>query len=442
MRRKFLLSIITAVFFISGVFFVSVDYFKIYAAAEKTLSAGTAKINITPKGPIPMSGYPDRKDPSTGIHDPLFIRALVLDIDGYRVAIISCDLIKYCNKRVLDIAKKRFNISYLLICSSHTHSGPEFGEYSSPDYNSPYARSVEKAMIDGLDEALKNMFPARISSGYKSFPALGYNRLTNRGDAPAMWEDREKIPYGPVDPEVGVIKIEDKNGNTRVVLMQYACHAVTNYTNYDISADYPGPAAKKVEEAFGNNTICMFIQGGAGNINPMFQSPDRNGPNDETQTDYSQMEKVGSILADEVINLTKSLSPQLREKITLKAVCDSLKFTKRFDKKYIFNIHFTTILINDDIAIAAFPGEPMVWNQIFWKERAPVPHPFFFGYSYSSGGDFPGYVPDIRSAAYGGYGASDDYIIQIGAAEAIMNRHLENLYRLKGILKDEPLVRK
>lgn len=405
------------------------------------LYVGTAKADITPAGPVQMSGYGERKEPSTGIHDRLNMRALVLDVDGYRVGIISCDLIKYDNKRILDIAKERFNISHLLICSSHTHSGPAFGNYMSPDYKSEYPKKVEKAMIDGLEEALKNMFPARISAGYKSFPQLGYNRLANRGNEPAMWEDRERIPYGPVDPEVGVIKIEDNSGVPRVIIMQYACHAVVNYTNYDISADYPGVAAAKVEKEFGNNTICMFVQGGAGDINPMFQSPDRKGPNDETQTDYSMIEKVGSILGNEVIKLVNSLSPEIKSNVSLKAISDSLKFTRRFDKKQILNIHLTTVLINDKIAIATFNAEPLIWNQLFWKKNAEVPYPFFFGYTYSSGGDNPGYVPDIRSASYGGYGAGTSYIIQVGAAEAIMNKHIENLYRLKGILKDTPSSR-
>jgi len=182
----------------------------------------------------------------------------------------------------------------------------------------------------------------------------------------------------------------------------------------------------------------MFVQGGAGDINPMFRSPSRKGPNDETQTDYGRMGKMGSLLADEVIEVAKFLSPKIREKISLKAMSDSLQFTRRFDKEHIFNIHFTTVLINDDIAIATFLGEPLVWNQLFWKENAEASHPFFFGYTYSSGGDFPGYVPDIRSASYGGYGADDDYIIQVGAAEAIMNKHLENFYRLRGIVRDKP----
>ena len=400
------------------------------------LYVGVAKKEITPPVGIRLFGGYNRKGPSVGLHDPLNIRALVLDHNGYRIGIISCDLIKYCNKRILDIAKEKYNISHLLISSSHTHSGPVFGDYYSPDHDLPYARKVEAAMLEGLAEAIDNKFSARISAGYKSFPQFGYNRLTNRGEARAMWRNTEMLSYGPVDPEVGVIKIEDKSGNLRVILMQYACHAVSNGINYDISADYPGFAAKKVEEEFGNNTICMFIQGGAGDINPIYTSPHRKSPNDNIKTDYSQMEKIGSLLAEQVIAVAKNLTPKLREKVSLKAKCDSLKFTKRFDKNQVFNIHFTTVLINDEIAIATFLGEPLIWNQLFWKKNAEATYPFFFGYTYSSGGDFPGYVPDIRSASYGGYGADDDYIIQVGAAEAIMNKHLENLYRIKGIKKD------
>ena len=36
---------------------------------------------------------------------------------------------------------------------------------------------------------------------------------------------------------------------------------------------------------------------------------------------------------------------------------------------------------------------------------AEVPVPLFYGYTYSAGGTWAGYVPDLRSAAHGGYGA-------------------------------------
>ena len=48
--------------------------------------------------------------------------------------------------------------------------------------------------------------------------------------------------------------------------MNYACHADVVCQNYAVSADYPGVACRKVEEAFGTNFVCLFVQGAGGNI--------------------------------------------------------------------------------------------------------------------------------------------------------------------------------
>ncbi|MGW8180824.1 MAG: hypothetical protein ACWGQW_19000, partial [bacterium] len=226
----------------------------------------------------------------------------------------------------------------------------------------------------------------------------------------------------------------------------YACHPVVNGHNTGISADYPGVAADKVEKALGSNTICMFVQGGAGDINPMFMTDDEGfmggkGEDYIPQTDYTQMETMGSLLADEVIETAKRLSPQDNDAAILKAKSDSLTFTGRFNKQLGYEVFITTVLINDEIAIATFPGEPFVAFQLFWKEMAEVRHPFFFGYTFT-GGKHPSYVSDIRSAAYGGYGSdTSPNRIEVGAGETIMNRHRENLYRLKGIMRETPKPR-
>ena len=56
-----------------------------------------------------------------------------------------------------------------------------------------------------------------------------------------------------------------------------------------------------------------------------------------------------------------------------------------------------------------------------------------------TGGIKPGYVPDIRSAALGGYGADTKPTgIEVGAGETIMNKHVENFYTLNGLMRTEP----
>jgi hypothetical protein len=390
------------------------------------LRAGTAKINITPENP---------KKP---VHDNVNARVLVLEIGGKRLAFVSVDLGIFTSEHLVATCKEKFGLSQILLSSSHSHSDP----------GSSFRDYYEKQIIEAVGVAVQNMFPARIGAGHRSFPQLGFNRLVVREDGHSResWvsdthypsENPDRIPFGPVDPEVGIIKIEDAKGQPRAVLMNYACHADVVCQNYAVSADYPGVACRKVEEAFGTNFICLFVQGAAGNIESLIISSRRTGPDDPFQTDYNSIERVGHLLSYEAIKLTKSIHANPKE-TTLRYLNDSLKFAGRFDKNKSFDVHICTMLLNDDIAVAAVPGEPFVQLQLDWKQKVNMPHPFVFGYTWYDG-TWPNYIPDIVSAARGGYGADQNgpTMIEVGAGEAIMNKHLENVLRLSGLMRETP----
>jgi pimeloyl-ACP methyl ester carboxylesterase len=396
-------------------------------SASGELRAGTAKVSITPE------------NPSQPVHDKVYARSLVLEVDGKRLAFVSVDLGIYTNEHLVADCKDKFGIAELLLSSSHTHSDP----------GKKYAAFYEEQILKAVEAAVNNMFPAKISAGHRSFPQLGFNRLIVREDGHAResWfsddhytsENPERIPFGPVDPEVGVIRIDDMQGEPRAILMNYACHADVVCLNYAISADYPGAATRKVEEAFGTNVNCLFVQGAGGNIESLIISSRRTGPDDPFQTDYSTIERVGGLLAYETVKLAKTLSPKPGDKTTIKRMDDSLKFTGRFDKDASYDIHISTILINDDIVIATIPGEPFIQLQLDWKKKVDAAHPFLFGYTWYQG-TWPNYIPDIRSAALGGYGADQNgpKMIEVGSGEAIMNKHLENIYKLSGLMRQEP----
>jgi neutral ceramidase len=396
-------------------------------STTEELRAGTAKVSITPE---------DTKKP---LHDKVYARSLVLDVAGERLAIVAVDLGIYTSEHLVALCKEKFGISHLVLSSSHTHSDP----------GRSYAAFYEERLIQTVQAAVNNMFPARISAGHRSFPQLGFNRLVVREDGHAResWfaddhytsENPERIPFGPVDPEVGVIKIDDMDGRPRAIVMNYACHADVVCQNYAISADFPGAATRKVEEAFGNDLNCLFVQGAAGNIESLIISSRRTGPDDPFQTDYSTIERVGGLLAYETVKLARALTPAARKETTIKYMNDSLKFTGRFDKNAAYDVHISTILINDDIVIATFPGEPFIQLQLEWKKKVDMPHPFLFGYTWHDG-TWPNYVPDIKSAARGGYGAdqSNPKMIEVGSGEAVINKHLENMYRLTGLMREEP----
>ncbi|MBM3892698.1 MAG: hypothetical protein FJ388_26565, partial [Verrucomicrobia bacterium] len=95
--------------------------------------AGVAKVKVTPPTPFWMCGYASRTNQSMGVFQDLWARALALrDPHGHRVVIVSCDLIglhRSVSDDVFARAKKRFKLDRadVLLCCSHTHSGPVIG---------------------------------------------------------------------------------------------------------------------------------------------------------------------------------------------------------------------------------------------------------------------------------------------------------------------------
>jgi neutral ceramidase len=406
------------------------------AADDSSLRAGTAKVNITPATDEP-------------IHDSIYARSLVLEGDGVRIAFVAVDLAVFTSPRIEKVCREKYGIRQVMLCSSHNHSEPQPQGKRSFQAGNPFTAFYEDRIIEAVGEAVRTLFPARIAAGRKTFPQLGFNRLIVREDGHAResWfsdshytsENPERIPFGPVDPEVGVIRIDDAQGQPRAILMNYACHADIVCFNYAVSADYPGVACRKVEEAFGNRVTCLFMQGAGGNVESLQISSRRKGPDDPFQTDYAPMVRTGELLAFQAIKLAKSLSPSTGDQ-EIRFMEDSLHFTGRFDTKLDYTIHLSTLLINRDIAIAACPGELFAQLALDWKKQMELAEvqPFLFGYTWSEG-SWPGYVADVRSAALGGYGADQgNNLIEPGAGEAMITRQLVDFYRLNGLMRDKP----
>jgi hypothetical protein len=156
------------------------------------------------------------------------------------------------------------------------------------------------------------------------------------------------------------------------------------------------------------------------------------------EQDFAQVTKMGEALAAEVLRSAKAMPAGRTNRDPIRHTASRLRFQNRWEKEKSIEVGITTVLINREIAIAAVPGEPLVKLQRIWKEQAGVPYPLFYGYTFSNGGVWPGYLPDIKSAANGGYGADAATSIEVGAGETIMNRHLVNLYGLFDMWRDKP----
>lgn len=380
-----------------------------------------------------MGGYANRQGPSTGVHDALYATALVLKTDGLTIAIVSCDLRSFPSERVITLARDRKLADHVLIAVTHTHSGPLTWEDKGwPNPARSWFAETEEKILRGIEEAQKKMFPARIAAGYGKV-YLGHNRRKVEADGKVtmLWRNDEKLSTSPIDPAVGVIRIDDQSGNPRAIIVNFACHAVIlGPDNRMISADYPGYLARRIEREF-DSALCLFTQGGAGDINPYLDKQP------VMQNGFGEAEKMGNALAEEALKVARRMKPQANANASLRATSEIIDFRDRWDARKTVRAGLTTMLINN-IAIATMPGEPFVDLQIALRDKSEIAHTFLFGYTYSAGGEWVGYIPTIRAAAEGGYGAGYNTRIEVGAGEAMVDRAIVSILTMLGKLKDTP----
>lgn len=398
------------------------------------LTAGLARVEITPPVGFAMGGYAARQGPSTGVHDPLFATVLLLKADGVSVAIVSCDLRSFPSERIINLARERKLADHVLIAVTHNHSGPMTWEDKSwPSPRRSWFAETEDKILQAIEDASKKLFTARIAAGFGEI-YLGHNRrkVSADGKATMFWRNAERAPTSPIDPTVGVIRIEDETGKPRAVIVNYACHAVVlGPDNRQISADYPGYLRQRIEQAL-PGALCLFTQGGAGDINPYMdkQPVSENG--------FREAEKMAGALADEALKVTRKLKPQANASAKLQATAEVKEFRDRWDATKTVKAGLTTLLINQNIAIVTVPGEPFVDLQISLRDKSEIENTFLFGYTYSAGGEWIGYVPTLKAATEGGYGAGYNTRIEVGAGEAMIDRHIVNLFTMLGKLKKSP----
>src|SRR5262244_1806014 len=116
---------------------------KLLPAADLTLEAGVAKVDITPSFLGPMYGYANRRcGPANGTHDPLFAKALVLRTGESRMAVVTLDLGSVTSENLRREVAGKLGIPVLLLSASHTHSGPLY-----LDGSSPYLKDVEQKIF-------------------------------------------------------------------------------------------------------------------------------------------------------------------------------------------------------------------------------------------------------------------------------------------------------
>ena len=394
-------------------------------AEDVPLRAGLSRIDITPPAGHEMGGYAARKKPASGTHDPLYATVLVLESGGNSLALVTCDLRSFVSTRVGDLAKLKFGVQTTIISVSHSHSGPLTWEKRTAWYT-----EAEDKMVEAIGKAKQAMFDASLSTSTGSV-YLGFNRRkVTEGKAAMWWRNAEKLPSHPLDPTVNVLQVHDSAGKLRGVLVNYACHpSILGPDNIEFSADYPG-AMKRYVESQVPGAICLFAQGGAGDINPYRdKQPVAEGG-------FAAVQQMGEELGKVVVSILAKKNP-----ITgggLRTFSEVVEVKNRWTPDQTLKVGWTAGVIGGSLCFVALPGEPFVEHQITFREKSECRNAMMFGYSYSAGGIWAGYLPTIEAAVSGGYGAGYNTTVEVGAGERLVDRAVVKLFELRGLLKELP----
>jgi hypothetical protein len=452
------------------IFFLALSPSTFSQIEPDSLRAGCAKVNITPPLGIPLIGSYGK--PSDAILDELYVRAMVLDDGNTTVAIVSADLLytplEEITVPVRNIVMKKCGIPphNILVCATHTHSGPEVFTRSKlpPEKETPlsdieqaYLRTLISKIASTVLQANQNKEPARIGSTKGRIPEIVFNRRTlDPNEKTVMtWSvppevalsrkietnsegytsvsftlspEESSVRFGPIDPELCVLRVENTEGEIIGSLLNFGCHPVCVYPYLPtaISADFPGDATNLVEQI--ERGVCLFTLAPAGNLVPY-------------QRGVKAHRQIGRALGAETLRRLQ-FSPTT-DKIMLqtrtKKISFPVKQTPAESETQDINeagevkpaLKFITteiqVLRLGEIYLLGLPGEILVELGLAIKQRAGIENLFIISLS----NDTIGYVCHRPAYQQGGYESGTGTHLAEGAGEIMIQEALELLNQVK-----------
>ena len=224
------------------------------------LQAGVARVDITnyEAGPV---------------NDPLYVKALVVTDGATTAVIVTVDAVALAeigsisNDYLSNVRERLRNElciepRHVLINASHCHG--------------VVCAEVEQRTIQAVAAARQNLVAVKVGAGRGHEDRVMENRrlrLKNGREADvrqaySLPPDAEVEGTGPVDPEIGILRLDGPDGRALAVVYNFACHPIQGVPSGGNTADLTGFASQVIERNLSDDTIALFLQGCAGDINP------------------------------------------------------------------------------------------------------------------------------------------------------------------------------
>lgn len=382
-------------------------------AALGAFRAAVVKVDITPATSKWLMGYAARQ--STGVLDPIAHRIVALDDGQTRVLIVSTDVCVFSPaiydemaarvQKETGIAPARFWWTV-----THTHSAPEIGppglydvllkgrSNHTPDME--YTHEIMDKLLAGAKEAIGKLEPARLSAG-TGMALANINRRARDVDGKISLGLN---PDGPVDRQIGLIRVDRMDGSPLVLLANYAMHGTVLGGQFmKISGDAQGTVANYVEKKLG--APMLYINGAAGNIAPIYSvyADNRSG----------HLTQFNVLLGDKILAANQNLGASTAEvsiwaaehwletprKPGLDWSTDLTAYSRQSPAgTAMVRLPLRFLKINDT-AIWGGPVEMFCDIAMTVRNHSPFARTFFFGYTNG----WLGYLPTKAAFAEGGY---------------------------------------
>ena len=259
-------------------------------AAAEDLLAGTAVVDIS-----------DRTVP---VNDPCFAKALVLRRGDTTAVMVTVDAVAIGGIGRIGngfLANVRADLQrelglppeHLLVNASHCHG--------------VIRTDLQQLVVQAVQQAAGRLEPVRAGAGNASESRISENRRMLLKDgtqadmrrAYAMPRDEDVASVGPIDPQVGLLRLDRLDGTPLAVVYHFACHPIQNPPSKGSSADFPGFASKVIEQATG--ATAFFLQGCGGDLNPRhYKEPSR----------AADAEPLGALLGSSVLAALRGIETQ------------------------------------------------------------------------------------------------------------------------------------
>lgn len=227
------------------------------------LRAGWARVQLALPSHYPMTGYIARQAVSEGTLDPLYVRALVLEQDQLRIAILVVDVLlvssTWAESLRKSLAKLLHNSAeHVVIAATHTHSGPlvdtspfQLSSVRADGRTRQLMRALERQCTKAVTEANSKLRQVSVSHLRCSIRGLATDR-TRRSRNPIQWLHLIRLDADDASALFGVLP----------------CHpTILGATNVRYSGDLHGEVARRYEKQF---DVALIANGAAANISTRF----------------------------------------------------------------------------------------------------------------------------------------------------------------------------